>query len=131
MLGLSPGYGLSIVDMPAEDRARWARFLMRIELRAGRRVLIGAKPTRLTELERELLAVGYVVTGSTEPGVIAQLASAQAHSVDAALIDASWLSAGSASRVESLFSARNVPCVTVHGDATRARIAVDLLFAVV
>jgi len=32
--------------------------------------------------------------------------------------------------VESLFSARNVPCVTVHGDTRRARAQVDKLLAV-
>ena len=59
------------------------------------------------------------------------LASADTRPVDAALIDATWLTpAMSASWVEELFSARSVPCVTVHGDARRARAAVDKLLAV-
>jgi hypothetical protein len=51
--------------------------------------------------------------------------------VDAALVDADWLGHGaSATWVETLFSARNVPCVTHHGDAKRARAAIDKLLAV-
>lgn len=130
-VGRSPGYGLSIVEMAEEDRARWSAFLLRIERRSERRVLICATPARLTELQSGLEAAGYVVTGSSEPGAVARLASAEAHPVDAAIIDASWLAAASSTRVEPLFSARKVPCVTVHGDAKRARIAADQLLAVV
>jgi hypothetical protein len=130
--GLSPGYGLSIAEMADDDRERWAAFLTRIEQRSARRVLIGAAPARLAELQSELIAAGYAVTGGSDPGALAQLASAEAHPVDAALIDARWLAAASTpARVESLFSARKVPCVTVHGDAERARIAVDRLLSVV
>jgi len=129
--GLSPGYGLSIIEMPGEDRERWSAFITRIEQRASKRVLIGAAPARLAELQNGLVAAGYAVTGGTEPGAIAQLASTGAHPVDAALIDASWLAEASSSRVESLFSQRKLPCVTVHGDAQRARIAVDRLLSVV
>jgi PilZ domain-containing protein len=130
--GGSPGYGLSIIEMADDDRERWAAFLTRIEQRSARRVLIGAAPARLAELQSELIAAGYAVTGGSDPGAIAQLASAEAHPVDAALIDARWLAAASTpSRVESLFSARKLPCVTVHGDAERARIAVDRLLSVV
>ena len=130
-VGRSPGYGLSIVEMADEDRARWSAFLLRIERRSERRVLIGAAPARLAELQSGLEAAGYVVTGSSEPSAVARLASAEAHPVDAAIIDASWLAAASSTRVEPLFTARKVPSVTVHGDAKRARIAVDQLLAVV
>jgi len=129
--GRPPGYGLSIVEMAKEDRERWSAFLLRIERRSARRVLIGATPARLAELQSGLEAAGYVVTGSSEPSALARLASAEAHPVDAALIDATWLATASSTRVEPLFSARKVPCVTVHGDAKRARIAVDQLLAVV
>jgi hypothetical protein len=58
--------------------------------------------------------------------------SAEARPVDAALIDATWLiSEGSTLWVESVFTARGVPYVTVHGDARRARMAIDRLLAVV
>jgi hypothetical protein len=130
-VGLSPGYGLSIVDMAALDRERWCAFLARIEKRASKRVLIGAAPARLAELQGGLVSAGYTATGGSDPGAIAQLASAVARPVDAALIDAGWLAAsGTASWVESLFSARNVPCVTMHGDARRARMAIDRLLSV-
>jgi hypothetical protein len=130
-VGRPPGYGLSIIEMLDEDRNQWLAFLMRIEQRAGKRVLIGAAPARLDELQKGLGAAGYVVTGGSEPSVIARLASETAHPVDAALIDASWLAQASSSRVESLFSVRKVPCVTVHGDVQRARVAVDRLLSVV
>ncbi len=111
--------------MAEPDRARWGAFLARVEKRAAKRVLIGASPMRLAELQGGLAAAGYAVTGGTDPGAIAQLASGDAHPVDAALVDAAWVADGpSSSWIESLFSARNVPCVTIHGDARRARVAI-------
>src|SRR5262249_34029318 len=112
-------------------RLRWVHFLDRIERRADRRILIGASPARLAELQAHLAAAGYAVTGGTDPGALVQLASAEARPVDAALLDAGWLSpATSGGWVESRFAARNVPCVTLHGDAKRARTIVDKLLAV-
>ncbi len=129
--GLAAGYGLSITDMGDDARLRWLSFLARIEKRADRRILIGASPARLAELQTSLAAAGYAVTGGTDPGALVQLASAEARPVDAALIDAAWLSPQMSSEwVESLFSARDVPCVTLHGDAKRARAAVDKLLGV-
>jgi hypothetical protein len=117
--------------MPQLDRERWSAFLARVERRAARRVLIAAFPPRLAELRGGLVAAGYAVLGDPEPSVIAQHASAPAHPVDAALIDAGWLAAaGSAAWVEEVFSSRQVPCVTMHGDARRARIAIDRLLHV-
>ncbi len=129
--GLTPGYGLQLVEMGDTDRERWLAFLDRIEKRAERRILIGASPTRLAELQAALAAVGYAVTGGTDPGALVQLASADTRPVDAALIDAAWLTPSMpAEWVESLFAARNVPCVTLHGDAKRARASVDRLLSV-
>ena len=129
--GLSAGYGLNITEMGDADRVRWLAFLARIEKRAGRRILIGASPSRLAELQGCLAAAGYAVTGGTDPGALVQLASAEARPVDAALIDAGWLAPNvSGEWVESLFSARNVPCLTLHGDAKRARSAIDKLLSV-
>ncbi len=129
--GLSPGYGLNVTEMGDADRVRWLAFLARIEKRADRRILIGASPARLAELQACLAAAGYAVTGGTDPGALVQLASAEARPVDAALIDAGWLAPNVTGEwVESLFSARNVPCLTMHGDAKRARSAIDKLLAV-
>ncbi len=126
--GLAAGFGLQISDMGEADRAHWLAFLARIEKRAERRVLVGASPARLVELQSQLAALGYAVTGGTDPGALVQLASAEARPVDAALIDAGWLTPQvSPEWVESLFAARNVPCVTLHGDARRARLAIDKL----
>jgi hypothetical protein len=130
--GLSPGYGLMILEMADPERERWCAFLARIEKRASKRVLIGAAPARLAELQSGLVAAGYAVTGGSDRDIIAQLASAEARPVDAALIDAAWLVGGSApSWVDSLFASRNVPYVAMHGDAKRARVAIDKLLAVV
>jgi hypothetical protein len=130
--GLSPGYGLAILEMVEPERERWSRFLRRVAKRASKRVLIAASEARLAELETGLVAGGYATTGGTEPGAIAQLVSAEARPFDAALIDATWLlSEGSTLWVESVFTARSIPYVTVHGDAKRARQAVDRLLAVV
>lgn len=131
--GLYAGWGLNIVEMSDEDRGRWNSFLTRVEKRSEKRVLIGASPARLAELQAGLAAAGYAVTGGTDAGALVQLASAEARPVDAAMIDGGWLAAGTSSQwVESLFSARNVPCVTVHGaDGRRARGTVDKLLGVV
>jgi hypothetical protein len=129
--GLVAGYGLKLVDMGEADRVRWLEFLMRVERRTEKRVLIGASPTRLAEIQNTLAGSGYAVTGATDPGALVQLASTEPRPVDAALIDAAWLAPGqSATWVESLFSARNVPCVTMHGDVRRARVMVDKLLSV-
>jgi hypothetical protein len=128
---LSVGYGVNIIDMGEDDRARWLGFLRRIEKRADKRVLVGASPSRLAELHNGLSGAGYAVTGGSDPGALVQLASVENRPVDAALIDAGWLAPDvSASWVESLFAARNVPCVTLHGDVRRARAAVDKLLVV-
>jgi hypothetical protein len=130
--GLVPGYGLVILDMAELERERWSGFLSRVSRRAAKRVLIAASAARFAELETGLVAGGYATTGGSEPGAIAQLVSADARPVDAALIDATWLiSEGSTLWVESVFTARGVPYVTVHGDARRARMAIDRLLSVV
>ena len=130
--GLSPGYGLVILEMADPERERWSRFLRRVAKRSTKRVLIAASAARLVELETGLVAGGYATAGGTEPGAIAQLVSAEARPFDAALLDATWLlSEGSTLWVESVFTARAIPYVTVHGDAKRGRQAVDRLLAVV
>ena len=130
--GLTSGYGLQIVDMGDVDRTRWQQYLARIEKRAERRVLVGASPSRLAELTAQLSAAGYAVTGGTDPDSLVRLASADVRPVDAAVIDASWLTPQlPAEKVESMLSARAVPCVVLHGDARRARSTIDKLLAVV
>lgn len=130
--GLAPGFGLEIVDMSEADRMRWLGFLARIERRAEKRVLIGAEPARLAELQAGLASLGYAVCGGTDPGTLVQLANGDARPADAVLIDAGWLqNESSTNLVESLFSARNVPCVTMHGEVRRARQAIDRLLEVV
>jgi len=131
--GLVPGWGLHIVEMGDDDRTRWNTFLSRVEKRSDKRVLIGASPARLAELQAALAAAGYAVTGGTDAGALVQLASAESRPVDVAMIDGDWLTPGTPTAwVESLFSARNVPCVTIHGaDGRRARATVDKLLAVV
>ncbi len=130
--GLAPGFGLTIVEMSESDGLRWLSFLSRIERRADKRVLIGAEPARLAELQAGLSSCGYAVVGGTDPGALVQLANADARPADAVLIDAGWLQGDAAmTLVESLFSARNVPCVTMTGEVRRARQAIDKLLEVV
>jgi hypothetical protein len=131
--GLVPGWGLNIVEMGDDDRTRWNEFLARVEKRSDKRVLIGAAPARLAELQAGLASAGYAVTGGTDAGALVQLASAESRPVDAAMIDGGWLTPGTPVQwVESLFSARSVPCVTIHGaDGRRARATIDKLLSVV
>lgn len=131
LTGRPAGYGMSIVEMSEADRERWRGFLGRIEQRAGRRVLIGASPIRFAELQGGLIAAGYAVTGGSDAATVAELARGEAQPIDAGLLDAGWLAAGGlTARVESVLAARKLPCVTVHGDARRARIAIDKLLSV-
>lgn len=128
--GLVAGYGLHITDMSDSDLGRWMAFLARIEKRAEKRVLIGATPGRLAELQTALASIGYAVSGGTDPGALVQLAGA-ARPVDAVLLDGDWLAPGtSTSLIESLFSAKQVPCVTLHGEPRRGRLAIDKLLAI-
>ena len=129
--GLVAGYGLEVVEMGDTDRKRWLGFVTRVEKRADKRVLIGASPVRLAELQATLSAAGYVVNGGTDPGALVQLARSEGRPVDAALIDANFSEAATAaSWLESLFTARDVPCLTLHGDPRGVRQAVDKLLGV-
>ena len=111
---------------------RWLGFLARIERRADKRVLIGADPARLAELQAGLASLGYAVSGGTDPGALVALANSDGRPADAVLIDAGWLqNEASASLMENLFSSRNVPCVTMQGEVRRARQAIDKLLEVV
>jgi hypothetical protein len=126
--GLSPGYGMNIVEMNASDLRRWHDFVARVEQRADKRIVIGAAPARLTELQSWLAAAGYAVSGGSDASALVQLAHSEARPVDAALLDAAWLAPQA--RLEQLFVSRNVPFVTIQGDARRARAAVDKLLSV-
>ena len=55
--GSHAGFGLGIVEMTEADRMRWLGFLARIERRAEKRVLIGAEPARLAELQAALASL--------------------------------------------------------------------------
>lgn len=128
--GLTAGYGLEIVDMSEGDRVRWSRFLARVERRAARTVLVGAAPRRLEAIARALTDAGYAVTSSADAGALVRLADGP-QLPDVAVIDDSLLEQGvSAAWLEQMFTERQVPCITVRGDATRARLVVDRLLAV-
>jgi hypothetical protein len=130
--GLDAGFGLELFEMTEADRMRWLGFLARIERRAEKRVLIGAEPARLAELQAGLASLGYTVVGGTDPGALVQLANAETRPADAVLIDAGWLqNEASTAIVEKLMAARNVPCVTMNGEVRRARQAIDRLLDVV
>ena len=128
--GLQAGYGLSIVDMAEPDRRQWAGFLDRVRRRTEKRVLVGASPTRLEELTAGLTAAGYTVTAGSDPGVLVRLADLEPRPPDAAVIDVSLSALGPGNWLEHVFTARQVPCVTVRGDGKRTRCVVDRLLQV-
>lgn len=130
--GLFAGFGLVIISMSEADRMRWLGFLARIERRADKRVLIGAEPARLAELQAALASLGYAVGAAGDPGALVQLAKSEARAADAVLIDAGWLqNEASKTLMEHMFTSRNVPCVTMQGEVRRARQAIDRLLEVV
>ena len=124
--GLAPGFGISIVEMGEADRMRWLGFLARIERRADKRVLIGASPARLGELQAALAACGLRRHGRHRSRARSSSSRARRaprrRRADRRRLAAERCVGRRGSR--ALFSARNVPCVTLHGDARRAR-AVD------
>jgi hypothetical protein len=128
--GLLAGYGLAIMDMAEPDRRQWAAFLDRVRRRTEKRVLVGASPTRLEELTAGLTAAGYTVTAGSDPGVLVRLADLEPRPPDAAVIDVSLSSMGPGNWLEHVFTARQVPCVTVRGDGRRTRAVVDRLLQV-
>ncbi len=128
--GLTAGYGLEIVDMSDGDRVRWSRFLARVERRAAKTVLVGAAPRRLEAIARALTDAGYAVSSSADAGALVRMADGPTLP-DVAVIDESLLEQGvSAQWLEQMFTQRQVPCITVKGDANRARLVVDRLLAV-
>lgn len=130
--GLAPGFGLAIMSMSEADRMRWLGFLARIERRTDKRVLIGAEPGKLAELQAALASLGYAVGAAGDPRTLIQLAKSEARAADAVLIDARWLqNEASATLVEHVFASRNVPCVTMQGEVRRARQAIDRILDVV
>jgi hypothetical protein len=127
-LSFSAGYGVALEGMTTHDGERWATFIGRIQKRSDCRILVGASPSRLAEISAGLVAAGYSVTGGSDAGSFVQLAQAEPRPVDAAVIDPEWVGAGHAGLwLESLLHARNVPCISTHGDARRARVVVDRL----
>ena len=129
--------------LESQGHRQWENFVIYVsdttpEFNAGHipgavSIPIDQLPARLSELQAGLASAGYAVTGGTDAGALVQLASAESRPVDAAMIDGGWLTPGTPAQwVESLFSARNVPCVTIHGaDGRRARATVDKLLSVV
>jgi hypothetical protein len=128
--GLRAGFGLSIQEMGDSDLERWNLFLARVQRRSEHRILIGASPQRLAELTAGLAGAGYAVVGGTDTGTLLQLSEAEARPPDVAVIDATLLEGSDPNWLETLFSARKVPCVTLRGDTRRARVVVDRLLAV-
>ena len=125
------GYGLAIDSLASGDAQRWSTFLARVAKRSDRRILVGASPHRLAELSAGLGAAGYSVTGGSDAGAFVHLAESERRPVDAAVIDPDWAGGGpSGAWLEALLGARNVPCVSTHGDARRARAVVDRLLHV-
>jgi hypothetical protein len=128
--GLRAGFGLAIQEMGDADIDRWNLFLARVQRRGEHRILVGAAPARLAEVSAGLTGAGYAVVGGTDAGSLVQLSDAQARPPDVAVIDATLLEGSEPNWLETLFSARKVPCVTLRGDARRARVVVDKLLAV-
>ena len=128
--GLRSGFGLAIQEMGDADLERWNLFIARVQKRSEHRILVGASPGRLPELTAGLTGAGYAVVGGTDPGTLVQLSDAEARPPDVAIIDATLFDSGEPNWLETLFSARKVPCVTLRGDARRARVVVDRLLSV-
>jgi PilZ domain len=128
--GLRGGTGLELTSMSEPDRALWTGFLDRVRRRTERRVVVGASPGRIDEIASALTAAGYSVTTGSDAGVLVRLADLEPRPPDAVVIEAGLAAQGPDHWLEQVFSARQVPCVTVHGDGRRTRCVVDRLLQV-
>ncbi len=129
--GLRWGYGLELTDLAGSHRQPWERFVARVRRRSARRVLVGAPAARFDELTQSLEAAGYPVLGAVEPSSVVQLAEAERRPLDAAVLDAEWMSAGGKMTwMESLMTARGIRCLISHGDPRRVYGELDRLLGV-
>ncbi len=128
--GLRGGTGLELTAMTEVDRTLWNGFLDRVRRRTERRVLVGASAARIDELASALTAAGYSVTAGSAAGVLVRMADLDPRPPHAVVIEAGLAAQGPDNWLEQVFSARQVPCVTVHGDGRRTRCVVDRLLQV-
>jgi hypothetical protein len=128
--GLRGGTGLELTDMSDVDRRMWNAFLDRVRRRTERRIVVGALPTRIDDLASALTAAGYSVVTGSDAGVLVRLADLEPRPPDAVVIEAGLAAQGPDHWLEQVFSARQVPCVTVNGDGRRTRCVVDRLLQV-
>ena len=131
--GLAPGFGLSILDMGDIDK-RAVGHVHRSGSRSAPRSACWSAPRRSGSPSFRPRSPRRATRSWAAP-IRARSSSSRARTPARWMrrsIDAHWLGDGaSASWVESLFSARDVPCVTVSGDVRRARTTVDRLLEVV
>jgi len=128
--GLRGGTGLELTSMADVDRRLWGAFLDRVRRRTERRVMVGASAARVDELAAALSAAGYSVTAGSDAGMLVRLADLEPRPPDAVVIEVGLAAQGPDHWLEQVFSAREVPCVTVHGDGWRTRCVVDRLLQV-
>ena len=128
--GLRGGTGLELTDMTDVDRRLWSAFLDRVRKRTERRIVVGATANRIDDLASALTAAGYSVVTGSDAGVLVRLADLEPRPPDAVVIEAGLAAQGPDHWLEQVFSARQVPCVTVNGDGRRTRCVVDRLLQV-
>ncbi|HTJ41510.1 MAG TPA: PilZ domain-containing protein [Kofleriaceae bacterium] len=128
--GLRGGSGVELTGMSDVDRRMWNGFLDRVRKRTERRVVVGASPQRIDEIASALTSAGYSVTTGSDAGVLVRLADLEPRPPDAVVIEAGLAAQGPDHWLEQVFSARQVPCVTVNGDGRRTRCVVDRLLQV-
>jgi hypothetical protein len=129
--GLPRGYGVQIVDMPAEDRVRFYSFLERVRRRSERRIVVAASAGRAEELAACLAGAGYAVTGRTDSQALLQIVDTDPRPPDIAVIDSSLGRTREARWLRTMFESRSVPCVSAREErAEWLRAAVDRMLAV-
>ncbi len=124
--GLSAGYGLQL-DLE-HDADRYQQLLLRVQLRADKRILIGASPERLQSLSNGLSAVGYSTAGASDPTALARLTTTPA---DIAIVDTSLVQGVGNSWVRRVFTSRNITCLSTNREPVEnTRATVDNILRV-
>jgi hypothetical protein len=126
--GLSPGYGVEILELEAPDRQRYDAFLTRVSRRALRHVVVAAAPDRAAELTAALGAVGYAVIACSDGAWLERVPDSAPQPPDAIVIDAAFglPTTPTAAELAQRLQARDIPCIiTTHDTGSRVRARVD------
>lgn len=129
--GLQRGYGLQIEGLTPATKRHFANFLVRVQRRSQRHVVIAGSGDRLQLLGQSLHNAGYTVSKATDVEAMMRRTQFEACPPDAAVLDDSVQSPEIREAFESAFRVHAIPTFDSQGEPPHiARHAVDNLLKV-